>query len=415
VPSSRPNSASSADALLLIAVQNSSDKNYLIHRLAFMELSLPRAWRSKVTAFTFFVFVLTGEVRAGIRLRGNAVKRVASQEADLQTVSGVRAVESVSSLLLRKDSAAPAYQVLSAASSSVQPPQILSQPEDIQVQGAGEVTLSVDAYSAGGALTYLWYKDGVSTGVKTPTLTVSVRSDSGLGYYRCKVSNSKYAVYSRSALVSWGGVPGPAIDVQPVGGAKPIGSVASLNVGASGVDLSYQWVKDGVVIDGATDPVLKVVVKEALAKYACEVSASGSSKTTSSAVAVSSLASSFGGVTPLDADVNANFGALLQVAVTSTGLVTGKIVSTMGISTFRGALEFSNGRAVIGCTASKGEVLQLALSEDGGTLEGTVERTGSSVAVELKRCPWRDPGASLASFTGVYNVSLKAAVGARFR
>ncbi len=366
-----------------------------------------REWRRDFLSFCFLIFVLTAEVRAGIRIRGDAAQRISDYQADIQTRSAGNDVASASSLLLRRDSSTPAYQVLSAASSSVQPPQILSQPQDVQVQSPGEITLAVRADSAGGALSYLWYKDGVSTGVKTRTLTVSVRVGSGLGAYKCKVSNSKYAVFSRSALVSWAGVSAPVINVQPVGGAKPVGSVASLSVDASGVGLSYQWRKGGVIIAGATDPILHVVVREALAKYDCEILAGGFTKITSAAATVSSLASSYAGVETSNADLNSSRGALVQVAVTNAGVVTGKIVSIAGTSTFKGSLQVADGKASIVGATSKGDVVQLALSDDGEVLSGTVAKAGSSVPIEMKRCSWTDPGASMAGIAGVYNVALE--------
>lgn len=356
--------------------------------------------------FAFFVFVLTGEVRAGIRLRGEANKQVLAGGVTGGILSRVDESGLESTLLLRKDSGAPMYQVLAAASSSVQPPQIVSQPEDVQVQRPGDFTLSVDVYSGGGALSYLWYKDGVSTGVKTATLTVSVSSISGLGSYRCRVSNSKYAVYTRTAVISWAGVSAPVITAQPVGGAKPVGSVVSLSVSASGTDLSYQWRKGGVVIAGATEPVLRVPVKEASAKYDCEILAGGFAKITSSTVTVSSLASSYAGVEPANVDLNANRGAMLQFAMTNAGAVSGKVVSIAGTATFKGALQVVNGKAVIGGNTSRGEVLQLTVSDDGGTLSGTMAKGGSTIAVDMRRCSWTDPGASLAAFAGVYNVAL---------
>lgn len=358
-------------------------------------------------AFVFFVFVLIGNVRAGIRLRGDATKQVLAEGVTRGILSRVGESGGESTLLLRKDSSAPLYQVLAAASSSVKPPQIFSQPEDVAVAGPGDVTLSVDAYSAGAALSYLWFKDGVSTGVKTATLTVSVLSNSGLGSYRCKVSNSKYAVYTRTAVVSWRGVSAPVITRQPVGGAKPIGSVVSLSVSASGTDLSYQWRKGGVAIVGATEPLLRVPVNEASAKYDCEVSAGGFAKTASAVATVSSLASSFVGVEPANVDLNVNRGAMLQLALTKSGVVSGKVVSIAGTATFKGALQVVNGKAVIEGATPRGEVLQLLVSDDGETLSGTVAKGGTSIGVEMKRCSWTDPGASLASFAGVYNVALE--------
>lgn len=80
----------------------------------------------------------------------------------------------------------------------------------------------------------------------------------------------------------------PKIQTAPQSATQPAGTALNLNVTASGVDLSYQWYKDGVAISGATDATLAITTLTAgdAARYSVTVSNDGGTVTSYPATVV---------------------------------------------------------------------------------------------------------------------------------
>ena len=130
-------------------------------------------------------------------------------------------------------------------------PQITVQPVGVVVNQGAAVSLSVTATGAA-PLSYQWRKGSVVIADATgATFTIGSAQTGDAGSYDVVVSNSVGSVTSAGALV---GVNQPlTILTQPSGGSVVEGSALTLSVTAVGTGaLTYQWSKDGTVINGAT-------------------------------------------------------------------------------------------------------------------------------------------------------------------
>lgn len=113
------------------------------------------------------------------------------------------------------------------------------------------IDLSISTMSF--APTYQWYKDGVAIkGAYGPGYTITSASSSDAGSYTCVVTTAGGSITSRACRVSVSPVPLPDIIGQP----KDVSVYTSLStifeVNALGPHLTYQWMKDGKVLPGAT-------------------------------------------------------------------------------------------------------------------------------------------------------------------
>ena len=142
-------------------------------------------------------------------------------------------------------------------------PVISAQPiPPVQTVSAGSnVQYSVGA--TGIQLSYQWLKDNNpiqgNASATTSTLQLNNVLPADAGQYKVVVSNPGGSVTSDPVTlnVNTGPVdPPPVINQQPVNTTAVIGTPASLSVVATGLNLSYQWFKNGSPIAGATGPTL---------------------------------------------------------------------------------------------------------------------------------------------------------------
>lgn len=144
----------------------------------------------------------------------------------------------------------------SGTTSSVIAPSISTQPINQTVIAGQTATFKVVANGTS-PFSYQWQKNGIaisgatSAGYTTPA-TLSGNSGET---FRAIVSNSKGSVTSSSAtLTVSSALLAPAIISQPVSLSVPAGQSASFAVVASGTSpLTYQWLKNGYSISGATN------------------------------------------------------------------------------------------------------------------------------------------------------------------
>ena len=145
-------------------------------------------------------------------------------------------------------------------------------------------SISLTVKTAGGdKVTYEWCKDGVSlitgklvssmvesgtsadntrkpaaatyTSAGTPTLQITGAGQAEAGSYYCIVSNASGRVISKAVdlIYSTLTTTAPTITTQPSSLSLVIGAAGTFNVTANGTPApTYQWLKDGVIISGAT-------------------------------------------------------------------------------------------------------------------------------------------------------------------
>jgi hypothetical protein len=135
------------------------------------------------------------------------------------------------------------------------PPTIVAQPTNQIVLASAAVSLSVTP-GGSGPFRYQWRYNGANLeGATNALLDLPAAQIAQSGAYQAVVMNPSGSV--ESDLVTLTVIQGVAITVQPVGRTVGVGSNATLNVGAFGNGvLSYQWRRNGSVLDSATSPSL---------------------------------------------------------------------------------------------------------------------------------------------------------------
>ncbi len=116
-------------------------------------------------------------------------------------------------------------------------------------------TVVASAIATGTApLTYQWMKDGTAiSGATSATYSMTTVAPSAAGSYSVVVSNSEGRLTSTAATLMVTVNDPPGITTQPTAQAVPAGGSVSFSVVASGAStLTYQWIKDGRAISGAT-------------------------------------------------------------------------------------------------------------------------------------------------------------------
>jgi sugar lactone lactonase YvrE len=133
------------------------------------------------------------------------------------------------------------------------PPSITVQPQSQSIAVGGQGTLSVTATGVPSP-TYQWQFNGSTIlGATNSTLGLSNMSLSGAGAYTVVVSNASGAVTSDPAVVTvTSNATGPTITFQPLSETVAVGTPAIFSVTATGNGDSFQWLKNGITIAGAT-------------------------------------------------------------------------------------------------------------------------------------------------------------------
>ena len=165
-------------------------------------------------------------------------------------------------------------------------PQITTNPIGGSFQTGSNVTLSV-ASTVELSVTYQWRKNGVAiNGATQATLTLSSISSSQAGAYDVVVTSKAGSVTSSSANVQVTTV--LAIVTSPVSQLVKAGTSLTLEVVAtSGALITYQWLKNGVAIAGATQSKLEIASAQATSagSYTVKV-VSGAQEITTTAASV---------------------------------------------------------------------------------------------------------------------------------
>lgn len=152
---------------------------------------------------------------------------------------------------------------MSAALTVLIPPLITAQPQDQNIAAGAAAVFSVSAEGPG--LSYQWRRNGVDLkGQTLATLTVLNAQAANEGVYDVVIRNSFGTVLSAPARLNL--PPLLAITSQPEDVTAEPGEIAGFSVTAAGQGvLTYQWLKDGKPIKGATAATLTVPVTDAAA------------------------------------------------------------------------------------------------------------------------------------------------------
>jgi alpha-tubulin suppressor-like RCC1 family protein len=141
-------------------------------------------------------------------------------------------------------------QVATTPPPVVTAPSISTQPATLVVAPGAAATLAVAA-SGSGPLTYQWSLDGTPVaGATGPVLTIASAGAADAGSYTVTISNGAGTVTSSPAPLILVGA--PLITVQPAAASVIEASTATFSVTATGAALRYQWLRNGLVIAGAT-------------------------------------------------------------------------------------------------------------------------------------------------------------------
>ena len=140
------------------------------------------------------------------------------------------------------------------------PPAFARQPQAQTVTAGTRATLSVTAYATG-PFTYQWRRNGVALpGATADTLVLSSAALTDSGEYSVQVTNNRGTVLSAVAALTVRPLSAPPVIVAaPASRVLTQGTTTQLSVTASGTpEPSFQWLKDGVPIPGATSSTYEV-------------------------------------------------------------------------------------------------------------------------------------------------------------
>ena len=137
------------------------------------------------------------------------------------------------------------------------PPRITTQPVAQSIFQGLPGTFS-GAATGTAPLIYQWLKGGsIIAGASQPVLSIASVSAADAGSYQLRVSNAAGTVTSAEAVLTV--VVPPTIATAPTSQKVIAGQAARLTVTANGsAPLTYQWLKDGTAIAGATSAELAI-------------------------------------------------------------------------------------------------------------------------------------------------------------
>ncbi len=158
-------------------------------------------------------------------------------------------------------------------------------PATKTVEEGSPITFSVTA--TGSSLSYQWQRNGVNiSGATGRSYTISALKLTDAAWYRVRVYNTAGSVWSSAVTLTVSPkVVAPTISTHPAVRTVTEGNSVSFSVVASGTALSYQWLKDGAVISGATGSTLNFTSAKLTdaASYSVRVSNTAATVTSNSA------------------------------------------------------------------------------------------------------------------------------------
>jgi hypothetical protein len=207
-------------------------------------------------------------------------------------------------------------------------PNILAQPASRSVALASSVTFTASALG-NPAPTFQWRKDGANiSGATTATLTIPNALVADAAAYTVVVTNTVGSVTSASATLSIIGATTPVFTLQPVSQTVAPGATVVFSAGATNSP-SYQWLRNGVVIDGATNSLLIFTNATAAnaATYTAVASRGAENIPSSSATLTVATATA-----PADVGRLINLSILTAITTTDSQFALGTVLGGAGTS-----------------------------------------------------------------------------------
>jgi hypothetical protein len=265
---------------------------------------------------------------------------------------------------------------------AVQPPGLLSQPQDVAVTAGATASFSVSTQQPSNLLSLQWKRNGVAianaTGPSytTPATTVANNGD----LYSVTLSNSAGTVTSREALLTVQAAAPPVVTQNPAHASVTVGAGASFQVVASGSPpLSYQWQRNGTAIPGATSA--------SYATPATVLADNGAQFTVVVSNAFGSTTSGAATLTVTNPSAAPSITAQPQAASVISGLTASFSVTATGTAPLSYQWQ-RNGVAIAGATASSYTTAVLAVSDSGAVFSvvvsnavGSATSSGASLTV----------------------------------
>lgn len=140
-------------------------------------------------------------------------------------------------------------------------PVLATAPVDRAVPEGSPLTLNVTVEGSAAGLTYQWRRGGAAiAGATSATYAIAAFRAADAGLYTVEVRNLLGAVTSDAALISVGpAATAPTIASPPANMAVVAGAAASFTATVNGTaPFTYQWLRDGAPIAGATAATLTV-------------------------------------------------------------------------------------------------------------------------------------------------------------
>jgi len=139
----------------------------------------------------------------------------------------------------------PAFLAYNRNTFLVPAPEITGQPVSQTVCPGSPAQFTVTVEADGTETTYQWEKDGTAltnggniSGATSPTLVINPVMASDAGMYRCVVTNPSGAAFTNAAYLN-------SVILSVTGASTCVGTPTTLEVGAQGVNLQYQWYYNG--------------------------------------------------------------------------------------------------------------------------------------------------------------------------
>jgi hypothetical protein len=135
---------------------------------------------------------------------------------------------------------------------TVDPVVIVSQPQALTVDESTSASFSVQV-TGDGEISYQWLKDGQTiNGATAASFSINPVSLSDAASYRVRVTNSEGSVLSNSVALTVIALPEPVVIItQPQSITVDENASAGFSVEVIGDgEISYQWLKDGGIIEG---------------------------------------------------------------------------------------------------------------------------------------------------------------------
>jgi phosphatidylinositol-3-phosphatase len=216
-------------------------------------------------------------------------------------------------------------------------PRITSQPANIAVAVGHSASFSVTAVGTA-PLSYEWEKGGTAiSGATASSYSTGVTTISDNGeVFSVTVSNTAGAITSQSAKLTVNVVPvAPSITIQPANVAVSAGQSTSFSVVAVGTaPRSYQWLRNGAIISGATASSYStgaITASDNGQAFAVTVSNSAGAVTSNTAVlTVNTAAVPFGHVV-IVMEENADYSTVVGASATMPYL--NSLISSYGLAT----------------------------------------------------------------------------------